>query len=344
MAGYLTADRTAEILDRMDGARVALIGDLCLDLYWKADMRLSELSRETPHHPLPVVSERWSPGGAGNAACNLAALRPGRLTLLGVVGEDWRGGLLIGALEAAGIDCGRVVKSGQVVTNAYIKPLRAGISDVVYEDPRIDFENRAPLPAAIEGRLIEALDAAEKDFDVLLVSDQLEYGCVTGAVRRRVCEMGRAGKRVIVDSRSRIGLYRDVIVKPNEVEASRAYGDGSAVADPAAMARLAMAASGRTGRVAVVTGGPLGCFVADGGKVARVPAPPTNGPIDTVGAGDTFLAALGAALAAGSDLREGAALANLASAVTIRKVGTTGTASRAEVLARAREAQGTGDD
>lgn len=336
MKGTLTAARAAELLARMDGARVALAGDLCLDLYWRADMRLSTLSRETPHYPLPVVSERWSPGGAGNVACNLAALRPGRLTVLGIVGEDWRAGLLVDALEDAGIDCARIARASGVVTNAYIKPLRAGISDVVYEDPRIDFENREPLPEAAEAALLEALEATLGDWDVLLVSDQLAFGCITPKVRDRVCALGREGRKVIVDSRSRIGLYRDVMVKPNEVEAAHAWGCGD-VPEGDAIAPLAALAAERTGRSAVVTAGAWGCFVAEDGDVRRAPGVPVPPPVDIVGAGDTFLAALGCALAAGAGLYEAACLANLASSVTVRKLGTTGTATREEILAALKE-------
>ena len=74
----LTREALETILSSIDRARICLIGDLCLDVYWHADMRLSELSRETPHYPLPIVEERFSPGGAGNVASNIAALRPGR--------------------------------------------------------------------------------------------------------------------------------------------------------------------------------------------------------------------------------------------------------------------------
>ena len=315
------------LLDGMGRARIGLVGDLCLDVYWKADMRLSELSRETPHYPLPVVEERVSPGGAGNVACNLAALAPGGLKVLGLVGEDWRGELLIRALEERGVDTGLVVRNGAVCTNAYIKPLRAGISDVVYEDPRIDFENRAPVAPALEAAVLEGLERLAEESDALLVSDQLRFGCVTDAVRRRLCALGESGKTVIVDSRSRIGEYRHVIVKPNEVEAARAFGGGEDYG------RLALAASRHTGRPAVVTAGSLGCYVARDGAVEHVPGERVAPPIDIVGAGDTFLAALGMAVAAGGDLCAAALAANLASSVTIRKLGTTGTATREEILA-----------
>ena len=137
----LTKDEITELLPLLDNARVGLIGDLCLDVYWEADMKKSELSRETPHHPLPVVEERFNPGGASNVACNIAALRPKSLSVVGVVGKDWRGITLLSELDARGIDTSLIITDESRVTNTYIKPMRHGISDVVYEDPRLDFEN-----------------------------------------------------------------------------------------------------------------------------------------------------------------------------------------------------------
>lgn len=60
-------------------ARIGIIGDFCVDIYWHADMRKSELSRETPHYPLPIVGERVYLGAGGNVAANLAALAPKEL-------------------------------------------------------------------------------------------------------------------------------------------------------------------------------------------------------------------------------------------------------------------------
>ena len=71
--------------------RIGVLGDAALDVHWYADMKKSELSRETPHYPLPVVREEFSPGAAGNLAANVAALLPGRLDFCGVIGGDWRG-------------------------------------------------------------------------------------------------------------------------------------------------------------------------------------------------------------------------------------------------------------
>lgn len=319
-------------LDKLGNGRVAVIGDFCLDVYWHADMTKSELSRETPHFPLPVVRERMSPGGAGNVAMNLLALAPKAVHVIGVFGEDWRGAVLKELLEKAGADISGVLVDPARVTNTYIKPLRKGYADnVVYEDPRLDFTNYEPLSAATEKRLLALLDEVAGKIDVLCVCDQMPFGCITEAVRNRICELGEAGLRVFVDSRDRIGLYSGVTVKPNEIEAARLFKGAVKATD---FETLAKALEIRTRRPAVVTVGENGCYVSENAKVTHVPAFAVTGEIDFCGAGDTFLSCLACATAAGFPLVDAAELACAAAAVTIKKLRTTGTATRAELLAR----------
>ena len=327
----LTCAELKELLNHVDNARIGLIGDLCLDMYWIADMKLSELSRETPHYPLPVVSERYAPGGAGNAANNIAALKPGHLSVIGLVGTDWRGSLLIRALKENGIDCSYVVQDDSIMTNTYIKPLRCGISDVVYEDPRLDFENRAPISTECEDKVLAALNEAIEQVDVLCVSDQMKFGCITPRIRERLCELGRSGKTIIVDSRDHAADYCDVTVKPNEVESSRAFGNGE-VLELDELSVLAEEIYKRNNKTTLMTLGDRGCFVVEDGTVVRCPACKVEPPIDFCGAGDTFLAGYGTLLAGGATPAQAAQVATLCSAVTIKKIGTTGTATRDEVL------------
>ena len=328
----LNSEELQSLLQNIDHARIGLIGDLCLDMYWLADMKLSELSRETPHHPLPVMEERMSPGGAGNVANNIAALNPEKLLVVGLVGNDWRGDLLLRTMKEAGIDCSHVIRDNSRVTNTYIKPLRSGISDVIYEDPRLDFESRFPISAETEAKILSALDAMAKQTDVICVSDQMKYGCITPAVRKKLSELGKSGKTVIVDSRDHADAYEGVTVKPNEIEASRAFGDGF-VMDIEALSVLAAEISERNGKTTLITLGEKGCFVAEGEQVVRCPACSVKPPIDFCGAGDTFLAGYGTLLASGATPMQAAQIACLCSSVTIRKIGITGTATREEVLA-----------
>jgi len=333
----LPTNRVEELLRQIENVRIGVLGDMCLDLYWTADMKRSRLSRETPHFPLPVVRETASPGGAGNVAASVAALCVRSLVPLAVIGADWRGALLADSFRELGIDGAGLIRSASRVTPAYCKPMRAGISNVVYEDPRIDFENYESLSAVDEALLLRALDEAAKNIDVLAVSDQLLFGCVTPAVRARLAELSAAGLTVVVDSRDRIAEYRNVIVKPNELEAALTVGAAQQQAFPALYEPIARALREKTGRPAIVTLGENGALWAEGDDVFHAPSPVVSPPIDIVGAGDTFLAALCCALAAKAPGWEAIAFANLAAAVTVQKIGTTGSASPAEIREQSRK-------
>lgn len=317
-------------LRKLGKGRIGVIGDFCLDVYWHADMTKSELSRETPHFPLPIVQERLSPGGAGNVVMNLLALEPMSVAAIGVFGDDWRGAALRDLLKKAGADVSGVVTDATRVTNTYVKPLRKGFAEnVVYEDPRLDFTNYDPLGKATEKKLIAALEKLVKKIDILCVCDQMPFGCITPAVREKIISLGKKGLVVIVDSRDRIGLYTDAIVKPNEIESARAF---KGAIPETAFEKLAVALERRTGRPAIVTAGDKGCYVSERGKVMHVKACKVTGEIDFCGAGDTFLSGLAASTAAGFKLADAATIACCCSAVTIKKLKTTGTANRAELV------------
>jgi rfaE bifunctional protein kinase chain/domain len=332
----LAPERLNDILTGIRKVKIALIGDICLDVYWKADMTKSELSRETPHFPLPVVEEWMSPGGGGNAAANIAALNPSRVNLLGVVGMDWRGDALLKEITKRNIETDGIIKSDKRVTNAYCKPLRRGISNVEYEDPRIDFDNFEPLAKEEEAKLIMSLENIAPNIDVLCVSDQMKYGCITPFIRKKIIDLAGQGLKVIVDSRDRIGLYTGVILKPNEVEGYRAVNN---TGDPRMATFEELAAAARILAVqnkssVCMTLGPKGCVLIEGGMAVYVPSNEVSPPIDTCGAGDAFLAAFSCASAAGAEACEAAVIANMAADVTIKKIGTTGTVSTEEIKIR----------
>lgn len=312
------------LFENIGKLRVGVVGDFCLDIYWQADMRLSSLSLETPHYPLPIVQERISLGAAGNVAACLAALKPQSLAVYGMRGNDWRGRIMQELLHTIGANTDHFLEMADYCTSAYIKPLRKGISDVVYEDPRLDFEHRDELPCLAEERLLASLSLAGEELDVLLVCDQLKQGCVTPKVRELILQLGKEGLLIVTDSRERVSLYKDVIVKPNILEAQTATGETDGKAAALHLSKI-------TGRPAFVTMGAEGCYLADKEELTWVPGRKVAPPTDPVGAGDAFHAALALALAAGQPLQESAVFANTAASVTVAKIGITGTASPDEI-------------
>ena len=331
----LKPETLAFIKERLKEKKIGLLGDFCLDIYWHADMKRSELSRETPHFPLPVYEERISLGAGGNVAANLAALGPGRVQILSLYGDDWRGGLLMECAEAIDLDTSLCIRTPGRFTNAYCKPIRHGISSVAYEDPRLDFENRVPISAEIEAQVLARLQTLAENADVLCVADQFACGIVSPGVRRAVCELALSGLPVIVDSRYQIGAYENCILKPNEVECWRAiYGSAAAQPeDPEQIKAAAKTLADRNAAQVFCTLGANGAFLTNGETGVEISAFQLSGPVDICGAGDTSLAAFACAVACGCLYSEAAQFAAAASAVTVQKMGETGTASFAEIEA-----------
>ena len=331
----MNKQRFDELYANMATLRIGVLGDFCLDVYWEADMTKSQLSRETAYYPLPVVRERISLGGAGNVAANIAAAFPVQLFAFGVTGADWRETELLRLLHGIGADTSGFVRDPQRFTSAFIKPLRKGLTDELTEDARMDFDPQAPLAGDAEAALLARLAARLPALDALCVCDQLPYGCVTDTLRETLCD-GSHKPVILADSRDRIGLYQNVIVKPNDIEACRALGQPLG-ADVEHIKTIAAALEARTNKPVIVTMGANGCVVCTNGDAVHIPAFPVAPPIDICGAGDTFLACAACALAAGATMAEAAWLANAGSSITVKQLHTTGTATREALYAMCTE-------
>ncbi|MBN2389864.1 MAG: sugar kinase [Anaerolineae bacterium] len=334
----MTKTRLKEILACCRSRHIGVVGDLGLDAYWYADMTRSFLSRETPRFARPVVREVYAPGAGANVADNLKALGVGHVTVFSVFGDDWRGALLRQVMTDRGIDATRLVITPERFTTTYIKPMLMGY-DSQQEDARVDFENAAPLTPDLEDALLVKVTQDLPDLDALLVADQLEVnGIISPRVRAALNAMALSHpeKVFLVDSRLRIGEYEAMVLKPNWVEAIAAVEPGR---DPRSVPREALGdvaakLSARTGRPVFVTLSEDGVLVYAEGQARHLPAGPTHPPLDPVGAGDTFIAALAGALSAGASPWEAGELANLAASVTVEKLNQTGTATPEEILAR----------
>lgn len=336
----LNTDKLQYRLEALKKVRLAVIGDACLDVYWWADMQLSRLSRETPHHNLPIVRETMSPGAAGNVAVNAAALGCARVTLISPVGADWRGQALIACLERAGVTTSLLVHDDEIFTPAYIKPVRQGFAGLSSEDPRIDFAPAGPPSRTLEQSMSRALDSACEEADVILVADQLPFGCISDKVREQLEKIALGGKLVIVDSREKIGQYKHMILKPNALEGWKALHSNDEMKPvPDKMKyrdykQIALDLATQNDSGVCLTLGPEGCLWANSDGITYYPALREDGKIDIVGAGDAFLAAFGCCLATGADPGEAIGLASIVSNIVIHKTGMTGCAGPAEIVAR----------
>jgi bifunctional ADP-heptose synthase (sugar kinase/adenylyltransferase) len=336
----LTRDRVELILVSLPRLRIGVLGDLFLDRYLDLDASLTEPSLETGLEAYQVVGVRSYPGAAGTVVNNLAALGVGQIVPIAVIGDDGEGHELWQSLEALPAVQLHHVQRGRGAgfrTPTYCKPMLHQAGLTARELHRFDIKNRKPL-REMDAMILPALESAWEGLDALLVVDQVseaECGVVTTGARKLLFSLAQRtpARFVLADSRERIGEFRGVAVKPNDAECRRAVGEqGSEEERALQLAR-------RCGRPVFCTLGARGMLVADPPSVQRVPAYPIEGPIDSVGAGDSSSAAIACAVAAGASLTEAAAFGNLVASITIQQIGVTGTASPEQVWRRWEEVE-----
>jgi D-beta-D-heptose 7-phosphate kinase/D-beta-D-heptose 1-phosphate adenosyltransferase len=293
--------------------RVLLVGDMILDRYQHGDT--DRISPEAPIVVLAATREEHRLGGCGNVAANLAALGA-QVDCVSVVGDDEAAARVRTLLGEAGLAVDGLVVDGSRPT---IRKTRL----VAHNQQllRIDEEQVRPLSTAVERALIERLEAAVGRADIVVVSDYGK-GVLTDGVLERLCRR-KTGPRVIVDPKGRqYARYRGAtLLTPNKLEAETATGialDGEDGFRRAARALCEVAGL----HAAVITLGARGmyCCLADGSREWSIPAT-ARSVYDVTGAGDTVIATLAFALAAGAELEPAMRLATAAAGVSVQRFG-----------------------
>jgi rfaE bifunctional protein kinase chain/domain len=330
----LTESRLQWILDRITRTHVLVLGDYCLDIYWLVDSSRSEKSFETRLPTNPVREQRYSLGGAGNVANNLVDMGCRDVWALGVIGDDPWGRETMRLLLQIGVKTQDVIVQKQRwSTLAYAKPQVRGM-----ESNRFDFGNFNALSSQAAQALLERCRIRVPEADAIIVNQQVRQGVHTGELREGLVSLIREfpEKLFIVDSRHFSESYAGAFIKVNDREATRLCGKAPAPEAPVIREGALAAAAElfkRFGKPVFVTRGSQGIMVADDRGVSEIPGIQTTGRVDTVGAGDSALAGIALALAAGSETAEAAQLGNLVARITVQKLNQTGTASPGEILA-----------
>ncbi len=304
------------------GRRVVVLGDLIADEYVSG--RIARVSREAPVLILEYDSTDIRPGGAGNAARNVAALG-GAATLVALAGRDEPGRRVLASFPRS-VDTGRVVRPAGYRTPVKTRILAGGIHSAKQQVVRIDRHAREPIADAWRAAWLRAAARAVRGADAVLVSDYgsglLSPALVAGLVRPLLT--GRRRVPVLVDSRYDLLEYRGLTAcTPNESEVEQAL--GIAIGDsPRALERAGRTILTRTRMDAVlVTRGSRGmALFVPGAPTVHVPIYGSDEIADVTGAGDTVMATLTLALAAGAAMADAARLANYAGGLVVMKRGT----------------------
>ena len=340
--------RYRDLVARFSQARIVVAGDLIADEFLYG--RIERVSREAPVLILKYDTTEIVPGGAGNAANNVAALGA-RVRVVGTIGQDDAGRRLLDALPAKANTRG-VVRVRGYVTPVKTRVLAGGVHSAKQQVVRIDRSGPALTlrkQAAVVRRVEDALASALSTADVVIVSD---YGSgiytpkLIARAEAKAAGQGRKTTRrpvdpayvgrvpmILVDSRYGLAGFRGVTAStPNESEVETLLGV-TIGDDPVALEK-----AGRTllrklqSRAVLITRGSRGMALFEPGRPTdHIPIVGSDQIADVTGAGDTVIATFGLALASGATFGEAARLANYAGGLVVMKRGTA-TVSAAELL------------
>jgi len=304
---------------------VVVLGDVMLDEFIWGDV-----SRISPEAPVPVVDIRRESthlGGAANVLANLVALGA-KACAIGVVGKDAAADRIrAGMREESASQADELMISDESRPTTIKTRIIAHNQMVV----RADRERRAPVDAQTEDRIIDVVRNALANAHALIVSDY-DKGVVTPRILSEVLPAAYGRMPVLIDPKMRnfYAYHPATLVTPNHHEALRLTN-----LDEDSDQTLQTAARMIRGRLScdavLITRGDRGMMLLEGDRDPVYVETAAREVYDVTGAGDTVIATLGAALAAGASMTEAAVLANHAAGIVVGKLGTA-TASATEVL------------
>lgn len=309
----LHPERTRELVARMRGCKVLVVGDVMVDRFIAG-----RVTRLSPEAPVPIVrfeSERSRPGGAANVAHNLAVLGAD-VSLVGLVGADPAADRLRSELAAAGIPTRGLVVDPQRPT---VEKVRI-VTDRNQQVARIDYEVDSDPDEEVERRIIDAVAREGREAVAFVVSDYLK-GTVSRQVVNTLAGLARAGAPLVVDPKiPHLACYAGAtLVTPNHHEAEAAT--HRRIRNDEEAREAARDFQRRAGCDAVlITRGEHGMWLSSADAEGAVPSVARE-VADVTGAGDTVVAVMALALAAGATLAESAVLANRAAGLVVARFG-----------------------
>lgn len=304
--------------------RVLIVGDLVADQFLHG--MISRVSREAPVFILRHEETETLPGGAANAAQNVASLG-GRAVLIGIIGKDQHGEKLLAKLKEKSVDCSGVVTAAESQTTTKVRVLAGQNYAPRQQVIRIDYENQGAPSDETMSAILKNISLAAGNADAIILSDY-SYGVASGEVFDLLKEISaRKGIPFAVDSRFNLESMKGATsATPNQEEAEQIMGTGFSEQQCHQMReRLGLDAL-------LITKGNKGMLLIEKGReAANLEVIGSNQPLDVTGAGDTVIAAYSLALASGMSFRDAAMIANHAGGIVVMKRGTA-TASGKELL------------
>lgn len=313
-------DELIPIVSQLQGKKILVIGDMVADIYLEG--RISRISREAPVLVLEQAGEKIVAGGAANVVNNVATLG-GEVYAVGLLGDDHAAAGIKKALQENGANTEGLLLDASRPTIAKTRIIAGGRATVSQQIVRIDKESHQPMNKDFEQKILKYIEKLLPKIEGVVISDY-GSGTVTPAIQKQLIKCCR--KRnipSIVDSRYGIHEFKNIgYIKQNDAELAAAVGrelsDEESLYDAGQELLNELSADG-----VLVTRGEKGMVLLEkDGAIHDIPVSDKSEVFDVSGAGDTCVATVILALAAGSEPAKAAEISNFASGIAVRKLGT----------------------
>ena len=307
-------------IKKLSEPKVLVVGDLAMDemIYGDAE----RISREAPVLILQHTKTKLILGGASNAAHNASTLNSGKVGVVGVCGDDYQADQLIETFEKANVDCKYLVKDPQRKTTTKTRISGSITTSITQQIVRIDRQTNSLLSEATEKLVIDNLEKAIPEYDVIILSDY-HIGTVTKKVMESTIKLAnKYNKIIVVDAQKDLKNYKNITsMTPNLPDTEKSVGFEIKTEDDLQKAGDKLLAETKAKSI-VITCGADGMFVAEPKKkYKKIPVFNKSQVFDVTGAGDTVTAVYSLALATGADYIYAAIIGNIAASIVVRQFG-----------------------
>lgn len=307
-------------IKQIGDAKILVVGDLALDEMVYGDTE--RISREAPVLILQHTHTKFILGGASNAAHNVSEINGGKVSVIGIIGDDYQANDLRNAFKEANIDCSSLIvdKCRKTITKTRISGSVS--SSITQQIVRIDRQTNAPISKETEAKMIAEIEKLVPKHDAIILSDY-HIGTLTDNVIKAVVDTAKKyDKKVIVDAQKDLGRYKGITSMTPNLPDTQKY-VGLYLRDKEDFLKAGNKLLDETNAEAIlITCGADGMVVVEkNDKYTHIPVFNKAEVFDVTGAGDTVTAVYTLALAIGAGPVYAAIIGNIAAGIVVKQYG-----------------------
>ena len=307
-------------IEKLLNPSVLVIGDMAIDemVYGSTD----RMSREAPVLILRHYKTKIILGAASNAANNISTLNKGKVSVIGLIGDDFHAPILLNTFKESGINTEYMVVDETRATTVKTRISGSCSQSVTQQIVRIDRETIDPISKETEAKIIAQMEKAIPLHDAVILSDY-NIGVLTDNVIKSAIELCKKhNKIIVVDSQKDLERFNGVTsMTPNQPDSEKFVGFFIKDSETLQKAGKDMLAKTNAESVLITLGGDGMALFEKNGNFEKVPVFNKTDVFDVTGAGDTVVATFTLAMAAGFSKKDAAILGNLAASIVIRYFG-----------------------